>query len=269
MGATKIATIYQNQPGTNRPMSQDFGPGAVVCGQSIYETSTTKKARIGERLAVGDRVFRYALNGAGTILAGQVAMSPTLGGADTTLQTTRPVAVAAAIGDVRIYTTALTTAQVAGLYEDGLVSIFDASQSSAFLYRIKTNSALATSGVVSYLELYDGVHIALTTSDQLEFITNPFRKVVVRDSASAQTGGLAGVPPIDVTAGLYFWLQTFGPCSVIPYAALDFDESVNASKDSAGDVQKYSVGTITNLLGEVMAIGTAAESAIINLHLFA
>ena len=269
MPATKIKNIYQNQVGTNRPLSQDFGPGAVMVGQGIYETSTTKKARLGERLQVGDRVFRYAYAGAAAILGGLLVQGPILGGSDTTLQTTRPLSVAAAAGDTRIFMNALTTAQVANLYVDGLASIFDATLSSALLFRVKGNSYLDTSGTSSYIELYDGVPTALTTSSQVELITNPYNGVITLASATAITGMLLGVAPVYVAANRYFWLQTFGPVAVIPYAALDLDEYCMPSKDSAGETQKESVGTNTMSIGLPRAIGTAGESAIIFLQILA
>ena len=36
----------------------------IPVNQSIYETSTTQKTKLGARLAVGDRVYRYAVLGA-------------------------------------------------------------------------------------------------------------------------------------------------------------------------------------------------------------
>lgn len=247
-----------------KPSAFNHGPGAVTVAQGIYEESSTAKCRLGTRLQVGDRVFRYASNGAVALLPGLLVQGATTGGATTTLQTTRAVAVAAKAGDRKIYTTALTTAQAAGVFDDGWVSIFDASLTTGtYLYRIKTNSALATSGTASYLELYDPLHVALTTSDQLEFIANPYKGVVVAASATTLTGPLLGVPPIAVTASYYFWLQTWGPCAVVCDAALDFDEYCSASDGVPGGVEKDSGTANTVVLGHPLAAGTAAESSMI------
>lgn len=266
MAATKVS--YPTTKGRQIPVGMNFGPGAVIVNQGIYEESSTKKARIGERLQVGDRVFRYASSGE-ALIAGVFAQMALVGGATTTLQTTRPVAVAAAIGDNRIYTTALTTAQAANLFEDGWVVIHDDSAVACFLYRIKGNSALATSGTSSYLELYDDLHIALTTSDQLEIMTNPFKSVIAVPSATALTGGLAGVPPIAITSAYYFWIQTWGPAAVLPSAALDFDEYVGMSDTNAGYVESDAATANTVVVGQAVLSGTASEGSIVNLMLFA
>jgi hypothetical protein len=266
MGATKVVASRNTYP--QRPSAFNFGPGAVVVGQGIYEQSATKKARIGERLQVGDRVFRYAYNGAAALNPGKIVQQAALGGADTTLQTTRPVAVAAVVGDTRIYTTALTTAQAADVFADGWVSIFDASMTlGAYLYRIKGNSALATSGVASYLTLYDGLHVALTTSDQLEIVANPYNGVIINSSATTLTGPIVGVAPIYVDINYYFWCQTFGPCAVVSDAALDFDEYVAVSDSTVGLVEKDSATANTVVLGQPLAAGTASESSIMFLQI--
>lgn len=266
MAATKV--VYSTKVGPQRPVGMNLGPGAVVVAQGIYEESITKQARLGERLQVGDRIFRYAQAGAAALNPGKLVQQAVVGGATTTLQTTRPVAVAATLGDTRIYTTALTTEQAADLFADGWVSIFDASMTlGCYLYRIKGNSVLATSGVASYLTLYDGLHVALTTSDQLEIIANPYKGVIINSSATTLTGAILGVAPIYVTASYYFWLQTFGPCAVVADAALDFDEYVSVSDTTVGCVESDSAGANTNVLGIPLAAGTAAESSIMFLHI--
>ncbi len=251
-----------------KPVAQHFGPGTLFTKQGIYDESSTALHRIGERIQVGDRVFRYASAGT-ALLAGVVAQAATLGGAGTALQTTLAVTVAASIGDVNIYVNALTTAQSANVFEDGWASIHDDSAVACFLYLIKSNSALATSGTSSYITLYDGIHIALTTSDQIELLANPYKAVIATPSATTLTGGLIGVPPIAITSGYYFWLQTWGPCAVMPGNATtpDFDEYVTMSDTTAGYVEADSNSANTMTVGMPLHVGTAAESCIINLML--
>ncbi len=265
MAATKVS--YPTSKGRQIPCAINYGPGAVVVNQGIYEASSTKKARIGERLQVGDRVFRYALAG-GALTAGIFAQTPTLGGAVTTLQNSSAVTVAAAAGERRVYVNAVTTAQAADLFIDGWALIFDASATACFLYHIQGNSALATTGVTSYIDLYDDLHVALTTSDQISLLVNPFKSVVTVASATTLTGPLAGVPQIAITDAYYFWLQTWGPCAVLPSAAVDLDEYVTMSDTNAGYVEADSASANTMVVGQGMHVGTASEGAIINLMLF-
>ena len=263
MGATKV--VYSSAIGGQIPAGLHSGPGALLVAQGIYEESLTAKTRIGERLQVGDRVFRYASAGA-ALLAGITCQSAILGGALTTLQTSRPVAVAAPIGASRIYTTALTTEQVKDVFADGWVVIHDDSAASCFLMRIKGNSILATSGVASYLELYDPLYVALTTNDQLEIMANPYKNVITIASATTMTGAFVGIAPRAVQSGYYFWLQTNGYAAAVPDAALDLDELVMLG-DTAGGVEKDSSTSLLLDIGMPVLIGTAAEGCIINLQL--
>jgi hypothetical protein len=260
--AASIKTHFTGR-GVQRPAAMNYGPGALVVQQGIYEESSTKKHRLGERLQLGDRVFRYAYTG-GALVAGVMATFALLGGATTEIQTTLVVNTAAAIGSRRVYVNSVTTAQTANLFEDGWAVI---EETGAFLYQVKSNTALAATGTTGYLELYDDLHIALTTSADIELMTNPWNKVITAASATAVAAGLAGVPPIAIQSGYYGWLQTMGPCAMMPYAALDLDEYVSMSKDTAGYCQKSSTGTNTIVIGSPMLIGTATEGCIVNLRL--
>jgi hypothetical protein len=267
MGATKIANIYQNQPGTNRPNSMNLGPGAVTVGQSIYETSTTKKARLGERLVVGNRIFRYALNSSAAALhGGYVVGAALLGGATTTAQIDALVAVASLLGDTRIFTTILTTAQAAGLFEDGWVGIEDDSLGDYLMFQIKNNSALTT-GITGYLDLYDGVTVALTTSDTLTIMTNPYKNVIVIPHGTTPTAAQIGVAPIPVPASSYFWLQTAGPCACLADSeTVVIGQPVTSSDDTDGLVQPYAVITEGAPIGVALS-GAASDCVLVDLSI--
>lgn len=267
MGATKV--VYSTKIGPQRPSGFDHGPGALVAAQGIFETSSTLKARLGTRLQVGDRVFRYALAGAAAIIPGVFCQQALVGGATTTLQTTLALTVAATAGDSRIYINALTTAQAANLFADGWACIYDATLGGPTLYRVKGNSSLAVSGVTSYIELYDGIPAALTTSSQVELIANPYKGVIILPSASTLTGPVMGVTPVYVAATYYFWLQTYGPCAILASAALDFDEYVGLSDSNAGYAESDGATANTAVMGTAMAAGTASEGSIMFLTILA
>lgn len=251
-----------------RPASQNYGPGALVVSQGIYEESSTQKQRIGERLSLGERTFYYA-KASGAIKGGYLVEAAALGGATTTLQNTCAVTVAAPLDTVKVYVNALSNAQTANTFADGWAAIWDASGTlTAYLYYVKSNTALATSGVTSYITLYDPLHVALTTSDQISLMANRYKDVVTLSSATTLAGDIVGVAPITITTGgYYFWLQTWGPCAVIPTAALDFDDYVSSSDTTVGEVEADAASANTQILGSPMHIGTAAEAAIMYLRL--
>jgi hypothetical protein len=245
-----------------------FGPYGKPY-QGIYQESETKKFPLGTRYFAGDgRVFRYAQAGATALIAGNTQEQSPFGGASTEIQATEAVAVAAAVGDTRLYVTAVTTAQAANLFEDGWVAVWDATTAGmCYLYGIKSHPAILATGTASYIDLYDPIHIALVTSDQTFLIVNPYKDLVI--AAAAGAGAVMGVAPISVTAAYYFWLQTYGPCAVYPEAALDVDEDVVRSDATAGCVCKRASGAEGQVLGYALHIGTAAEAAIVHLTLAA
>jgi hypothetical protein len=251
----------------NRPLAGPgtTGPSYPFTKQGVYEESETAKHNIGDRLAVGDRVFFYASAGE-ALYAGFTAQQALYGGATTTLQTTTAVTVAAAAGKSRIYVNALTTAQSASAFAGGWIAVFDATTTGkSWIFKIKDNSALATSGVTSYVDIYDELPTALTTSDQCEIIANPYKGLIA--GAATATGAVLGISPINVTSGYYFWCQTYGPCSVYPEAALDLDEPVVRSDATAGTVCKMASATAGQIIGYPLHIGTAAEASIVFLTL--
>lgn len=242
-----------------------FGPYGTP-SQNIYTESATKKYPLGTRYFKDqDRIFRYALAGA-AIPGGNLVEQAEFGGASTEIQGTEAVAVAAAVGDTRLYVTAVTTAQTKDLFADGYVAIWDATTAGmCYLYGIKSNSALAATGVASYIDLYDPLHIAIATADQVNLIVNPYSALKV--AAAAGVGGAVGVAPISVTSGYYFWLQTDGPAAVYPEAALDVDEDVVRSDAVAGTVCKRASAAEGQRVGYCLHVGTAAEASIVYLQL--
>jgi hypothetical protein len=247
-----------------RPAAKVSGPGTLFTKQGIYEESETQKHPLGERLEVGDRVFYYAKAGA-AITAGNVCEMPAYAGATTTLQNTSDVTVAAPAGATRIYVNAVTTAQAADLFAEGYAAVFDATTTGkCWLFRIKGNSALATSGTTSYIDVYDAIPEALTTSDQVCLMTNMYLNIV-QSPATTQAGACVGVAPISITSGYYFWLQTYGPCQVYASeSALVLNETFTRTDAAvAGAVEKLSAvdsGSAEQpVLGYTLHVGTQDE----------
>ena len=248
-------------PSKSYPGGRNIQGGIVVGGQSIYEQSLTPLFPLEHVIKMGNRTFIYSSAGE-TLYAGNLCEMAPYGGATTTLQTTQAVTAAAAAGNTRIYVNALTTAQTADTFKDGYISVWDATTTGkCWLFKIKGNSALATSGTTSYVDLYDPLPEALTTDDQCEFIANPYKSVAQHNAS--QAGCCLGVAPINVTSAYYFWLQTYGPAAVYPEAALDVGEDVVASDNVAGTVCKRASATEGPVVGFAWAIGTAAESSIV------
>jgi len=249
----------------SKPAAMSFGPGVCISGQSIYEQSSTPKHRIGERLQLGQRVFYYAKAGA-NITAGRLCESAALLGASTTAQATITIAAAANAGAKDVYVTATTTAQAAGLYDEGWMAIEDVSVTyGVYLYHIRHNEALPTSGS-GKVTLYDELHIALTTSDKATLMVNPFKNVQTAAAKGSEVGVIVGVAPISVTSDYYFWLQTWGPCAIFSHdGGLTMGVAHGRSGTTGGDLGKVLVeltgGTATNQIVGIPFYTVADEDA--------
>ncbi len=263
-------------PRMGAPANYNKGLGQVVVAQSIYAESSTQLHDIGDRLVLGNRVFYYAKNGAAALSAGFGVQAALLSGATTTLQTKCPVVVAAAASTKNVYITAITTAQTADTFAGGFAVIADTSTTPDDFYtmRVKSNSALATTGTASYITLYDELPVALTTSDFVDLTASPYSGVVIQD-ASSPGAPMLGVPIIPVTISYYFWLQTYGPCGVYSNEGpLTNGLAVVRSTATDGGVSSApAANTVAALgmevVGHVLNVGTDVFGALVFLQIAA
>lgn len=173
--------------------------------QSIYEESSTSKARLGTRIQVGERVFYYArLSTSANVSAGDVLCAPQLIASHQsgilsikTNAATNATVVSISVG------TAVTLDQYAEGY---LISCATASAGCGQTYRIKTHPAVATNASGNFT-LYDALVGSMETG-AASLVPCIFSAVKVGSEALDLP---VGVAPIAVTTGNYFWLQTWGP----------------------------------------------------------
>lgn len=186
--------------------------------QGIEEGSTTAEHPLGTFFddEYGRR-FRYALNGAGALVAGDLVQGAILGGAATTEQTVAIIGQQTAIGETKIPVASLTTSQpTVDLFAEGWAAFEDTSLTATYLRRIKSNTALVHTtwaDTPMYVEIYDPLPIQLETTDFLAMIVNPYKGLVKAVAATLTGPGLGGVcAPILATN--YCWVQTKGPFGV-------------------------------------------------------
>jgi hypothetical protein len=186
--------------------------GVTMPGQDIYEQSISQIHRIGERLVIGDRVFRYASAG-GALNPGSLLASATLGGALTTAQVDLVVAAATA-GDTTLTVTTGTTAQPKDRFKDGYVTVVSdtVAHGAGQSFKIKSHPAQTAAGAI-VLTLYDAIPFAITADCRVSMTANLWARVIETPVTTA-TGTPCGVPLVAVTSGYFFWCQTWGPCSL-------------------------------------------------------
>lgn len=223
----------------------------IPIDQSIYEVSTAQKARLGTRLVVGDRVFRYAL-AAGAVPSGVVALGATAVASNAAGICT--VKTAATTG-ATVISISVGTAVTLNQYAEGYLLICDsASAGGGQTYRIKSHPAVATNTSGNFV-LYDSIPGAVA-AQSASLIPNLYSSVAV---GSAAAGMPAGVAPITVASGNYFWLQTWGPAGVLAVGANTAVWPVQAS--SAGLVTQYVAASASGPGLPVVGIATIVGSA--------
>lgn len=184
-----------------------------------YAQSAVKLFPLGTKMYEGERVFRYCLNGAGTLaIAAPLQNAPAVHAEQ---DDDIVVGAASAIGDTTVTLTSTanldgTPNNVANNFADGYLVVNDEAGEGQ-LYRIKSNEALSTTDNAVFT-LYDPLTVALTTSSQCGLIKNLYNGVIV--TAAVLTGMCVGVPLLGVTAAYYFWSQVGGPAPVVAHAAI-------------------------------------------------
>lgn len=189
-----------------------------------YEESSVQLFPIGTKLTIGDRVYRYSKNGAGTLTASMVLQGAAEQNAAASVDIVVDAAAAAGTYEVSL-TSQAAIAVAANYYKEGYLFINDeAGEGQCF--KIKSHDALVGTTAGSVFVLYDPIVTALTVASQVGLRKNLFDMPIV--AAAPLTNRCAGVAPIGVTAAYYFWSQTGGPAAVNAHAAITVGQVVYA-----------------------------------------
>ncbi len=235
--------------------------------QSVYETSATQNYLMGTELIYGDgRHYRYARAGASNISKALMQQS----GVDQTKlfevdQTqTFPV-----VGDLIItveITTGLTLVEDTNELAGGTLNV-NKADGVGDTYQIVGSKVGSTDTNLS-LVLDSPIRTTWTTSTEISIKESPWMNTIV--AVEPSTALTVGVPNIDVTANLYYWIQTKGPVGIL----VDATETLiigdlcgaPAAQGTAGRVGIWV--TLTQPWGVVMQVGTTvAEPSMIYLTL--
>ena len=177
--------------------------------QPLLAQSSTMKEMLGTlRITRDGRKFRYALAG-GAIGAGSASIVAAAA-AEVFDET---CASAHAIGDQIIEET--ITAGVAHAENKFRGGYFAPNEQTGegHQYLITSSSAVTAAGTAITLGLADPIRVALVSAtSNFTIVVNPQWGVV---ESAVEENLMAGVAPIDVTSGYYFWNQTGGPANVL------------------------------------------------------
>ena len=206
MGTTKITVRSQGEMEESGKVNWRGDQVSAPSAQGIYQASQVQLDQLGARRVVGDRVFRYAKAG-GAVTVGELQRSSlTPDGENNVTQTT---AGHHNIGQktLNLYSSGSVGANA---YAEGYVCVVNGTTPGP-MYRIKSHADIAATATGT-LTLYDPLVTTHTAADEVSVLRNMYLGV----SQCLSTGaGPAGVAPVSATTNDYFWLQTWGPCSVL------------------------------------------------------
>jgi len=236
------------------------GYGVKMPAHGIYTISSTQKHRLGDRLAVDERVFKYSLAGGVALAPGKIMQSPVPAADHTGLA----VATTAAAGTSSIsLTNGATTAATKNMYRDGYLWT-DTGTNCGHMWKIKSNTASAIN-VAFTVTLFDEFPEVLTAGAvTCSLVLNPYRNLIIQPGVP--TAAVMGVAPVDVTAEYYFWLQTWGPASILTTDTVVIGEQVGVADDDDGAMQAADT-YIEQLIGTVMRIEADTQYSAVYLRL--
>jgi hypothetical protein len=200
----------------------------TIVGQDIYRESATPACKLGTRLVLGDRVFRYCKNAAAaSVLVGELIQAPAT--VDTSaLEEDLVVVTTAPAGTKTVaFTNTNTHATIAAdALKDGYV-VIGTSTGLGTCMKIKSNTVALTNTTCT-LTLYDPLPVAITAGgNTLTYVASPYLDVIL----VAGTGMLVGAPLFTPTASYYFWAQTWGPIGLISAGAIVVGDDVLSNDD--------------------------------------
>lgn len=242
-----------------------YGPAGLY-----LESYTDGRWPLGTRLVLGERVYRFAKNGAVAMAAASLYQAI----AAIANHTNVAADVARAAGATVISATLGATAAAVDIYEQGYVHINDAA-GEGHLYPIKrayqsgdAHASVLASGVITVtLEPGVSVKVALTTASEMTFTRNKYRDVIIHPSPP--TAVLAGVAPFAVAASAYCWIQTWGPAAVLAQGILEAGKQTMPSRTIDGAVEEFkhlvrtgSTAAADSTSGALLEDAAAAETVI-------
>ncbi len=183
--------------------------GVSPGGQSINESSSVQLADLGQRLIVGDRVFRYAQIGGVASIPGDVLQFPatSVAGFCELLATGGNTDASAG----KTFTFYCATSHAADFFAEGyIISQSGTAANLGQMYRIKTHASVSDTANCT-LTLYDALQKAVNVTDKWSIYRNPYKLVTQNTAGTTATAGVLSCP---ATTNDYVWIQTWGPCAI-------------------------------------------------------
>ena len=231
-----------------------------VFAQGLFEAVATAKHEVGTVRRLNDgRTYVYAKNGSASVAlaAGKLCVAATV----VANHVNQVVGDAAAIGDTTISVDIGATALTENQYAGGYLAVNDAT-GEGHMYKVGGHPAADASDTSISIAILDEVRVALVAdTSEYSLHRHPYDSVAI--SATDQADMPVGIPPFEIPASYYFWLQTGGPINALADATIAVGKSLTIGTGTAGAVQAIVLTEATpNTGGDQPVIGVALQAGV-------
>lgn len=236
---------------------------------NMYGTTDRQGHYAGQRLIAEDgREFRWAKNGASTLVPGDVLQAP----ARITAHISQTPAAAGVVGDTSLSVTLGATAMTADQYRDGHLLI-GLGTGFGYVYTLDSHPAVTLStatGTALQFKRGESLQVAVpTTANSVSFVQNPYVGII--QAPTTLTAMLVGVAIRPLVANAWGWIQTKGPAAVTTAGTLVIGNPA-AAETTAGAVgplsTTFAADMTTQRVGTVMHVATTTNKSLIFLDGF-
>lgn len=228
----------------------------TLTAADLNQNTTQKLEAFGAVGATSDgRRFRYCGAG-GALTAGNLV----IGAGTTSGHLNIAVAAAAKANDTSVVVTLGAAAATVDQYADGFLVVGVDGSGVPITRRIKGNtSGNSSTQITVFLYQSEPLAFALTTSNVVSLIPNPFSTV----TASATAGNPVGVAASSIPSASFGWVQVYGPVGIVNDAAgaLSALGKIKQSSTVAGAVVASSAATDVQI-GYMIQGAAASKSAL-------
>lgn len=193
--------------------------GGGASAQSIFDTTTTARHRVGTRgQTVDGRSFYYAENRSTALVSGVLLAAPAISVDFDDLATNTATVGATSVNVTPVGTAVYAVNQLAG----GFLSINSGTTGAGTQYIIKSHP-VTTAATAFDIQLEDPIRVAFNADTTATVVPNPYGGVVVSPTGAAFVVGATQIAVGTGTdaAPIYFWAQTWGHATILAGAALD------------------------------------------------
>lgn len=208
------------------------------------------------------KMFRYALAGASTLVAGNLLQEM----AELTTYENMVVGTAGVVGDQFIQVTNGTSTITSAQYVGGSISVYTAGTVAiGDEYTILGITGTLTTGGALKVYVDKPLRYAFTTSATVT-MKPALSSGVIQFPATTPTGIAVGVAHFALTASTYGWIQTHGPAAVLSDGStFAVGSSVGTPSGTAGAVTVYAAATTKMSVGFARMAAASGHAVAIQL----